>query len=284
MILIADSGSTKTDWCVTCDGKMTQRLSGQGINPFMQTADTINDIISNELISHLENVNDITEVYFYGAGCREEKRHILAEILRDKLKNVKTIDIETDLTAAARALFGQTEGIACILGTGSNSGYYDGYEIRHNISPLGYILGDEGSGAVLGKLFVNALYKGRLSDNIVNTFETETGLTLTDIIENVYRRPLANRFLASLSPFIARHIDDQDIENIVIGNFTDFFRRNINKYQRKDIAIGAIGSIAYHYGEQLKKSARTEGYSISKIIKSPMEGLINYHASQNDMR
>lgn len=283
MILIADSGSTKTDWTVTDNGKTIQRLSGQGINPFMQTADNIRDIISEELMNRLNNADTITEVYFYGAGCRKEKQHILTNIFQELLKNVNNIDVETDLTAAARALFGQSEGIACILGTGSNSGYYNGKEITQNISPLGYILGDEGSGAVLGKIFINALYKGRLSDKMVKTFETETGLNMADIIDNVYRRPLANRFLASLSPFISKHIDDRDIENIVIENFKNFFRLNIKKYQRQDLPIGAIGSIAHHYSVQLKKAALTEGLEITKIIKTPMENLIRFHTNQKNI-
>ena len=148
---------------------------------------------------------------------------------------------------------------------------------------MGYILGDEGSGAVLGKIFINALYKGRLSDKMVKTFETETGLNMADIIDNVYRRPLANRFLASLSPFISKHIDDRDIENIVIENFKNFFRLNIKKYQRQDLPIGAIGSIAHHYSVQLKKAALTEGLEITKIIKTPMENLIRFHTNQKNI-
>ena len=149
MILIADSGSTKTDWTVTDNGKTIQRLSGQGINPFMQTSDNIRDIISEELINRLNNADIIKEVYFYGAGCRKEKQHILTNIFQELLKNVNNIDVETDLTAAARALFGQNEGIACILGTGSNSGYYNVIDLYNNISRLGYILVYEGSWAVL---------------------------------------------------------------------------------------------------------------------------------------
>ena len=173
----------------------------------------------------------------------------------------------------ARA-FGCDEGIACILGTGANSCVYDGNEITANVPPLGYILGDEGSGAVLGRMFINALFKCGLSAELRDEFLCETGLTLADIINKVYREPMANRFLASTSLFIHNHLDNNDLRTLVVDNFKAFFRRNVSLYGRRDLPVGAVGSIAFYYKTELLEAARSEGFEVVKVIKSPMDGLV----------
>lgn len=278
MILIADSGSTKTDWCIVENSNPVWRHTTLGINPFAQGADTIERVLTTELIPVMEHVTAVTDIYFYGAGCRDDKIDMMTGLIRKVFTGAATVSVNSDLLAAARALCGRNEGIVCILGTGANSCLYDGERITTNTPALGFILGDEGSGAVLGKLFVNALYKGRLSADIRAAFEAETGLTMPVIINKVYREPLPNRFLASLSHFIGKHISAPDLHGLVVGNFRDFLVRNVLPYRRPDLSVNAIGSMAYYYVECLTEAVRAEGMQMGAIMKSPMEGLVEYHS------
>ena len=274
MRLIADSGSTKTDWCVVDGGNQVCRLAGQGINPFQQSLEKIEGIVRSELVSNITCADAISEIEFYGAGCRDSMIGSLERMFRKIFVNAAAVEVCSDMLGAARALFGTDEGIACILGTGANSCLYDGKGIVSNVPPLGYILGDEGSGAVLGKLFVNALFKGGLSHLLRDKFLSETGLTLPDIINKVYREPMANRFLASLSVFIHENLADNELEALVVDNFRAFFKRNVDLYRRKDLAVGAVGSVAYFYKAQLELAADIEGYRLLCVVKSPLDLLI----------
>ena len=272
--LIADSGSTKTDWCLVDEWKVIKRISGQGINPYQQQTDEISRILKNEVADRLGGLVRVDGIRFYGAGCRDEMTDVMADLLRRSFPDAVSVEVCSDMVGAARALFGSSEGIACILGTGANSCVYDGRDIVANVPPLGFILGDEGSGAVLGRLFVNALFKGHLSDFLREDFLKESGLSLSEIIERVYRRPLANRFLAGMSPFIHRHLDDSSLREIVVGNFRDFFSRNVSRYGRSDLPLGAVGGMAYYYENELREAAGAEGYTVSVILKSPIDGLV----------
>lgn len=276
MFLIADSGSTKTDWCVVDNGKIRQRIATQGINPFHQSDSEISRIVGEELVPQIEGTVD--SVFFYGSGCREELCPNVAQALANHFPAAVCISVANDLLGAARAVCGDKEGIACILGTGANSCLYDGRRIVANTPPLGYILGDEGSGAVLGRLFLNALYKGALSKELKEEFENETGLTMASIIGKVYREPLANRFLASLSPFIGRHTNNDGVRALVVDNFRQFFRRNVAAYNRLDLPVGFVGSIASHYRDLLAEAAVSEGFTIGDIVASPIDTLAAYHA------
>lgn len=278
MVLIADSGSTKTDWCVASEGRIIRRIATQGINPFHQSADTISTVISEELLPQMDDdeVWNITSLHFYGSGCRGEKLAGMTSTLTRFFTDT-AIECHGDLLAAARAVCGRSEGIACILGTGSNSCLYDGEKVVANVPPMGYILGDEGSGAVLGRLFLNALYKGRLSDRLRKDYEEWSGQTLDSIINNVYREPMANRFLASACPFILRNITDDSLHALVVDNFRNFFRFNVARYGRSDLTVGAIGSIAFYFREQVFEAAVAEHFTLGPILRSPMEGLVEYH-------
>lgn len=278
MKLIADSGSTKTDWCVLDGGRVAERMAGQGINPFQQSRTIIREIITDDVVSKISCAGAIDEIYFYGAGCREEMKPMMREIFSECFCNVSNVNTDTDMLAAAQALFADKPGIACILGTGSNSCMYDGEKIIGNVPPLGYILGDEGSGAVLGKLFVNAMFKGGLSAEVRDEYLRESGLTLADIINKVYREPLPNRFLAGMSLFVYRHLDDEDVRHLVVDNFRNFFRCNIALYGRPGYSVGCVGSMAYYYEHQLAEAARLEGFEVAKVLKSPIDGLIAYHS------
>lgn len=278
MILIADSGSTKTDWAVVDNGRMVTTMATQGINPFHQDSDIIGTVIETELLPKMGDIYP-EEIYFYGSGCREDKVEMMCNILGKAFPQCARIEAQGDLLAAARAVCGENEGIACIMGTGANSCLYDGKRVVENTPPLGYILGDEGSGAVLGKLFVNALFKGQLPESLKEEWLNETGLSLNIIINKVYREPLANRFLASTSKFIRQHLSVRPLEEMVVENFREHFRRNVNRYGRKDLPMGAIGSVAYYYREQLEKAAMAEGYRLGKVMRSPMDGLMRYHSA-----
>lgn len=280
MILIADSGSTKTDWAVVDNGRMVTTMATQGINPFHQDSDIIGTVIETELLPKMGDIYP-EEIYFYGSGCREDKVEMMCNIMGKAFPHCAKIEAQGDLLAAARAVCGENEGIACIMGTGANSCLYDGKRVVENTPPLGYILGDEGSGAVLGKLFVNALFKGQLPESLKDEWLAETGLSLNIIINKVYREPLANRFLASTSKFIRQHLSVKQLEEMVVDNFREHFRRNVNRYGRKDLPVGAIGSVAYYYREQLEKAAMAEGYSLGKVMRSPMDGLMRYHSSMD---
>ena len=277
MILIADSGSTKTDWAVVDNGRQVVAMSTQGINPFHQDAENIATVIEEELLPKMGNIEP-EGIFFYGSGCREDKVEMMCGILGKAFPQCARIEAQGDLLAAARAVCGEREGIACIMGTGANSCLYDGNRVVENTPPLGYILGDEGSGAVLGKLIVNALFKGQLPSELKDEWLEEPGLSLNIIINKVYREPLANRFLASTSRFIHQHLSVEPLERMVVYNFREHFRRNVNQYGRKDLTVGAIGSVAYYYREQLQKAATVEGYTLGKVMRSPMDGLVRYHS------
>lgn len=277
MKLIADSGSTKTDWTLIDDKKVLGKYMTQGINPFHQDDAAIAAVLHDELLPQLPlSSSQCSMVHFYGSGLREELKPKVFELLRQVFPSA-WIEAESDLLGAARALCGHEEGIACILGTGANSCLYDGEKIVQNTPPLGYVLGDEGSGAVLGRLFVNAIFKDPKFLDIRHAYIEATGWAMPDVINKVYREPLANRFLASTSSFIHQHLDYEPLRQLVIGNFRSFFQRNILPYQRQDLSVHAIGSIAYYYREELQVAADMEGFCLGKVLRTPMDGLIRFH-------
>ena len=277
MMLIADSSSTKTDWCVILDNTPIKRIGTKGLNPFFQSEEEIQQELTHSLLPQLPE-GTIDSVYFYGAGCTPEKAPTLRRAIADSLPIVGNIKAYSDMLAAARGLCGREAGITCILGTGSNSCFYDGKEIVNHISPLGFILGDEGSGAVLGKLLVGDILKNQLSPAIKEAFLKQFDLTVPEIIDRVYRQPFPNRFLASLSPFIAQHLEEPGIRQLVLGSFIAFLRRNVMQYDYTQYPAHFIGSVAHCYKEILQEAAQETGIRIGKILQSPMEGLIQYHS------
>ncbi len=275
MILIADSGSTKTDWCLVKNGVPISRIITKGINPFFQTEEDISNEIASTLLPQLP-AKTIETVYFYGAGCAFPDK---IDMVRRSICRYLQVNVEvcSDMLAAARALCGYRPGIACIIGTGSNSCFYDGSKITENVSPLGFILGDEGSGAVLGKLLVGSLLKNQMTPGLKEKFLRQFDLTPEKIIDHVYRKPFPNRFLASFSPFLAQNIGEPCVRQLVTESFRDFFRRNVMQYDYRNHPAHFIGSVAYHYREVLEEAARDMGVQTGKIWEKPMEGLIAYH-------
>ena len=281
MILIADCGSTKIDWCVLADKKVEKQVFTLGMNAVMLTEEEMRGRISNELMPELGGRSaKIDSVYFYGAGCiSAEVCGNVASAIKANIPSATKVEVYSDLLAAARALCGREPGIACIMGTGSNSCLYDGRGIAHNVSPLGYVLGDEGSGAVLGKLFLGDVLKNQLPADVAAKFLEEYNLDLLTIIRRVYREPLGNRFMASVTPFISKHIDVPQIHDMVLGSFKAFFRRNIMQYEGySEHKVNFIGSIAVYFRPVLEEAAKECGCTIGRILKSPMEGLLAFHS------
>lgn len=268
-ILIADSGSTKTDWAVG-----TLRFRTQGINPVHQGEADILHILQQELLPQLVATGPVDAIRFYGSGVRPDLEMPMQHLLQRAFPAVYDIEAKSDLLGAARALCAHSEGLACILGTGANSCLYDGERIVKNTPPLGYILGDEGSGAVLGKHYLNALYKNRLHEDAQTEFETCFGLKLPQVIDRVYRQPQANRWLASLAEYIHSQLHHDEVRSLVAGNFRDFIRHNVNPYRRRDLPLSAVGSIAFFFRGQLEEAAKEEGYAVGKILRSPIDGLV----------
>lgn len=273
MILIADSGSTKTTWCLADKGKRSQQIETKGMNPFFQDEKDMTEAIADKLLPYLGDAS-IDEVFFYGAGCTPEKSVVVEKVL---IQFFKRVTVNSDMLAAARAQCGREAGIIGILGTGSNSCFYDGKTITANVSPLGYILGDEGSGAVLGKLLVGDVLKNQLPESIKDQFLAQYRLTPAEIIDRVYRQAFPNRFLASLSPFLAQHLNEPALFKLAADSFKAYFTRNIMQYDYKHHVTHLIGSVAWYYQEVLRSVGQELHIEIGKIDKSPMEGLISYH-------
>lgn len=278
-ILIADAGSTKTEWAFLLkDSEEPIRFTAEGINALMMNEEQLHDAfrkVRNELADW-----DVTGIYFYGAGCAtplvcSKVAHALQDIFPEA-----TTETHSDMTGAARSLLGHKAGVAAILGTGSNSALYDGEKIIANIPPLGYILGDEGSGTALGKRLLKEIFKGKETQDIKDLFLKECNLSIAEILENTYRRPGANKFIASLVPFIRKHTDRPLIYNMVKEEFREFFRRNVDLYPAsRRLPVSFTGSVAYHFSEILREAANEEGFTIADITDAPMQGLIVYHLS-----
>lgn len=287
MWLIVDSGSTKTDWALAFSAQNYSIIKTAGINPVVQSEEQIRQNIQHELLLKMHGeglcAESVERIYFYGAGCIPEKTHIIKDVLSQTFINAESIEVESDLLGAARSLCGRKPGIACILGTGSNSCLYDGKEIVEHTPALGFILGDEGSGAALGKAFINGILKGWLPENLKQRFFEERHLDMASIIEAVYKLPSPNRFLASCSEFVARNMSEcPQLSDMVEANFNSFICKNILPYidsgnNSLKMQLNAVGSVAYFYSAELANVVKRHGLKIGKIDKGPLEGLVIYH-------
>lgn len=273
MKLITDSGSTKTAWAVV--ENPTHVIKTDGINPIFMDSDAIENTLRNQLVPHLSQ--GITEVYFYGAGCANQKKNNVVKRAIQRVFGDIKIEIASDLLGAARGLCKHQDGIACILGTGSNSCLYQNGNISWNVPALGFILGDEGSGAVLGKLLMGNLFKNQLPDVVKTDFEQTYGLSMMDVIEKVYRQPLPNRFLASFGPFISKHIAVPQVYNMVYDALESFIVRNVKQYPYQALPVNFTGSIAFYFADILHDLASKHHFSIGCIQKDPLLGLVEFH-------
>ncbi len=236
--------------------------------------------ISNQLLPQLARlmwVGQIEAVYFYGAGCTPEKAPYVVDAIKGCFRKVQKVVVQSDMVGAAISLVGNGKGVACILGTGANSCLFEDGEIKMNVPALGFILGDEGSGAVLGKRLVSDLLKNQLSDELKDKFLAEYNTSAAEIIENVYRKPFPNRYLAQFSKFCSANIDNPLIYKLVYDHFDYFVKRILPQYPR--VPVGFVGSVAYYYKDILMKVMEDNGFEVGKILQSPMEGMKEYYAN-----
>ena len=278
MILIADCGSTKTDW-VLCNGdNVVKHLMTQGLNPTIQSSEEILAVLTHELVDNIDTTAP-QKIFFYGAGCAYENAINRMRKALEAVFTTKEIEIYSDLLAAARALCGHEEGIACILGTGSNSCLYNGKDIVDNTPSMGYILGDEGSGAHLGRQLVSDCIKKQLPKDISEKFLQQYNLDLATILERVYHTPLPNRWLASFTPFIHENKKNPEVHAMLKKCFTQFFKRNVMTYRHSWLPIHISGGIGISFSEEIRETAESLGLSVGNIVDSPMEGLIKFHSN-----
>lgn len=276
MKVIADSSSTRTEWVIVDGDRIVERAITQGLNPYFQTRREISHSIRLELPESFFR-RRWEHVYFYGAGCANvDKNKIMESSLVAQFKT--PITVESDLLGAARGLLVKEAGLACILGTGSNSCYYEGEKVVKNVRPLGFILGDEGSGAYLGRVFLSDCLKGIAPRHITESFFEKYKITPDEIMDAVYTNPFPNRSLSSYSQFLSECIDDEYVYQLVYDAFMSFFTRNLSSYPYKELPICFVGATATTYREVLQNVAADFGVEISKIVQSSMPGLIQYHA------
>ena len=277
MILVADSGTTKTEWCMINESGAFETVITPGINPFYQETENISAILQKEFTA----AKKFEAIYFYGTGCiNEEKQNVVKKALLQVFE-VGSIFLGSDLLAAAHSLCQDKPGFACILGTGSNSCYYNGSEIVANVSPLGFILGDEGSGAVMGKKLIGDVLKKQLPQLLINDFFETYPTTAAEILENVYKKPFPSRYLANYTKFLSKNIKHCEIENIVTSSFREFITRNLLLYPEIDQKpIHFTGSIAFHFEAQLRKVVEEQHLILGNIERAPMGGLVKYHNSR----
>ncbi len=276
IILIADSGSTKTEWCLL-DGKKRKTIYTQGMSPYFLDTKQIQQILATELKSKLKDVEP-DEVYYYGTGCANPENVKSVKEALKKIFTKATISVDHDLMGAAKALCGSEKGVACILGTGSNSCYYNGKKIIKNSPGLGYILGDEGSGAYLGKKVVQYYLYNTFDPDLMDRFNAKYNTTNVEILDAVYKHPLPNRFLAGFVPFLIENRGHFMIENIIEDGFNDFFFNHIYKYRESWIMpIHFIGSVAFGFKDVLKDMCNAYELELGRVLKNPMDGLVKYH-------
>lgn len=282
MILITDSGSSKCTWCFAQGTEKQIRITTTGINPSTQEREVILQIIRQELFPALQKQESIfsaakpEKIFFYGAGCTKARKNFMAEILQECFET-EIIEVYSDMLGAARSMFQRNTGIACILGTGANSCLYNGEDIIAQTPAMGYILGDEGSGAYLGKMLVRALFKGRMPAHLLQAFQKEYQLDLPTVIERTYRTPMANRFLASLTPFLHQYRTEKEIHELLCNAFDDFIFFNLESYRTKSNKVSFIGSIAFYFQEELDSCLKNRGFQMERVIRDPMDGLLEYY-------
>ena len=277
-VLIADSGSTKTQWCLVQDGKK-KIISTQGISPYFLNDDGLGNILRKELVPKISNI-PVDNIFYYGTGCSNTDNISLIKRGLKKIFPSAKINVQHDLMGAARALCGDKKGIACILGTGSNSCYYNGKKIVKNSPGLGFILGDEGSGSHLGKKVIQYYLYNTFDAELMEKFRSKYSVDTAEILDNVYKRPLPNRYLAEFVSFLRENRGHYMVENIIEDSLNDFFFNHIYKYRESwTLPVNFVGSIAHGFKDVLDRMCSDFELTLGTVIKDPMEGLIRYHGN-----
>ncbi len=280
MILIADSGATKTDWLLVNNTNNTF-ITTAGINAYYMSSEAIISMLHNELMPSI-SAEAVSSIYYYGAGCSTEAKCTKISDLLNELFPNASIEVNHDMLAAARSLCDSKPGIACILGTGSNSCVYDGHKITRQMVSLGYFFGDEGSGTHLGKLLITDYLRGEMPDHISDKLTDEFNLSLELVLDNIYNKPSPNRFLASFAPFIQQNSKDKYIRQLITKSFSEFLKMGVMKFSGfEKFEVSFVGSIAFHFKEILIEVASEKKININRIQKSVIEGLMEYHKEQS---
>ena len=283
MILIADSGSTKTDWRLIDENQKIYQAASQGVNPYFQTTEQISTFLKLELLPQLKSeiINSKFKIFFYGAGCSTDSKKEIVKNALLQLFPQAIIQIESDMLGAARALCKNTPGIAAILGTGANTCFYNGTNISIYGISLGYVLGDEGSGAHIGKTFVRAYLNKEMPEDLANRFYERFKLKKDYILDAIYKQPMPNRFLASFSKFIYQNLKEQFVIDLVADCFEQFFDKHICKYKNhKEVQLSCVGSVSFYYSNILRAVASKKNVTINNIMETPIAGLTLYHLGE----
>jgi len=277
MILISDCGSTKADWRMITSSDEVKQQSTRGFNPFIQDTEAIEKILLLDFDDSFKK-SEISKIYFYGAGCSDEYRN---NMVATALKNVfpKTeIKVNHDLLASARALCGTSPGIACILGTGSNSCLYDGIEVIDNVTNMGSLMGDEGSGYHLGKELLRGYFYREMPKDILEAFEIFCPIGKRGILNKTYDNPTPNVYLASFTKFLSQNKSHPYVQNIVFQCFDEFITKHVQKYEGNiKLNINFVGSIAFHFQEILESVLASHNLKMGKIIQKPINSLVDFH-------
>lgn len=277
-ILIADSGATKCAWCLLYDGKK-KKVDTQGISPYFLDSAGIGGIIARELLPAFKRVKvDIDQVYYYGTGCANpDNRKVVKKALRGAFPGAG-LHVTHDLMGAALGLCGSSRGMVCNLGTGSFSCYFDGKKIAKDSPGLGYVLGDEGSGAYLGKKVIQYYLYNTFDEELRYKFDAKYVTNRKEILENVYKRPFPNRYLASYAGFLVENRGHYMVENIIEDGLNDFFFTHLCKYQESwKLPIHFVGGVAYGFRDVIRELCHTYEFELGNILQKPMDGLIKYH-------
>jgi glucosamine kinase len=274
--LIADSGATKAEWCLLHNGRK-KTIFTQGISPYFLSTDQIADLLRQELAGALKKYH-IENIFYYGTGCSNPANvKSIQKALRAVFPKAKA-EVQTDLMAAARAVCGHEKGIACILGTGSNSCYYNGKSIVKNSPGLGYVLGDEASGAYLGKKVIQYYLYGTFDEDLRARFDAKFVTTASEILDNVYKKPLPNRYLAGFTLFLAENRGHYMIENIIEDGINDFFFQHLCKYAEVwKYPVSFVGSVASGFRDVIEELCSSYEFELGVVLKNPMEGLVKFH-------
>lgn len=274
--LLADSGATKAEWCLLNNGKK-KILFTQGISPYFLNTGQIAELLEKELVPKIKNVT-VEHIHYYGTGCSNVDNARSIKKALNKIFAKAQVKVNTDLMAAARALCGHEKGIACILGTGSNSCYYNGKNIVKNSPGVGYVLGDEGSGAYLGKKVIQYYLYNTFDEDLRARFDAKFVTTAAEILDNVYKKPLPNRYLASFALFLAENRGHYMIENIIEDGLNDFFFQHLCKYNEIwKQPVNFVGSVAYGFKDVIEQLCSSYEFELGTVLKNPMDGLIRYH-------
>jgi len=276
-ILIADSGSTKCEWCLLADGRK-KTIATKGISPYFLKKEDILLLLQEELLPKLKHGN-VDEMFFYGTGLKDDNNKRLLRLVLKKSFPSAMIEVQTDLLAAARALCKKAKGISCILGTGSNSCFYNGRKIVKNSPGIGYVLGDEGSGAYLGRKVVQHFLYNTFDEELMLAFNKKYDTSDVEILEHVYRQPQPNRYLASFSLFLAENRGHYMVENIIEDGLNDFFFTHLCKYNESWLyPVHFTGGVAYGFKDILKDLCNSYEMELGTVLKQPMDGLVKYHS------